>query len=236
TDASDDEASRREPNPAQDVPGVVAPPSAPPVQPSVTPQATPTPTPTPPPATTRPVTVSWILPDPALVPTPITGTGTPQGDVIVLDEVGRTVATAEVGEDGRFSVLPDPDALHQGMSVSIRHIAPTGEVTASAAVGPVVFATPSLAGGLPERFVSRTDADGDGEEDDVELAIEGVAGASVSMSLGRAGEGRIVLDDGIGVVRMLDVSPGLRILDLRYIDQDSGAQGLVVSEPLIVRP
>ncbi|WP_091230135.1 sigma-70 family RNA polymerase sigma factor [Microbacterium sp. 3J1] len=207
---------------------------APPAAPQVSPPGEPTPPPLTSPA--RPLTFSWLLAEPVTVPTSITGTGTPGGEVSVLDEAGRTIATAVVGADGLFSVLPDPDALHQGMSVSVRQVAPTGEVTESAAVGPIVFETPALSAATSGRFRERTDADGDGEADDIELGIEGIAGASVDVSLDRAGSTRIVLDGGAVTAQILDVQPGRQRIDLRYVDPESGALGLVVTAEVIVRP
>lgn len=205
-------------SPPQVGPAVVVP-SDPPVDPPVS-----------------PLMLSWSTESPAAVPPPITGTGTPGAEVTVLDESGLMVARTLVDAAGRFSVQPDPDALHQGMWVQGRHADPAGQVTASDLVGPFTFDTPALAGEPGERTLQSSDSDYDGASDDLEIPLEGIAGAAVGVVLDGDRTTTVTLDDGSGAAVFEDVRPGLHRVSIRYTDPESGAGGPAVDDTITLRP
>ncbi|MGJ0390913.1 sigma-70 family RNA polymerase sigma factor [Microbacterium sp. CGR1] len=182
-----------------------------------------------------PVTVEWSIPPSAITPTAITGTGAAGAEVEILDETGLAIASTVVDSAGAFSVLPGVEALHQGMSISVRHAAPSGEHTVSAPIGPYFFETPSLAE-VSDGFLVRTDLDGDGSRDDVALLLQGIAGATVSVSVDGAPATSVVLTEASTPVSVLDVRPGLRQVTVRYIDPDTGATGVAEVERILVSP
>jgi hypothetical protein len=183
-----------------------------------------------------PVTISWtILPTTAALPT-ITGTGTPGAAVEIVDETGRVVATATVGADGTFSVRPDVDTLHQGISISMRHISPTtGEQTVSEPTGRAYFPVPGLAEGS-DGVISRTDVDGDGRRDDLTLDVRGVAGSTASVSVDGGPASTVLLTGDSTFVSFVDIRPGLHRVTLRYVDPATGALGIADTDHILVVP
>ncbi|MGN7950236.1 sigma-70 family RNA polymerase sigma factor [Microbacterium sp. 22215] len=183
-----------------------------------------------------PVTISWIIPPGSTDIPPITGSGTPGAQIAIIDEGGLVVATAIVDEAGTFSVVPDADALHQDMSVSVRHTAPdTGEVTVSDPIGPIGFDTPVLAD-HSNGFLARTDVDGDGEHDDLALVVQGIVGATVSLSFDGGPASTVLLSDASTVATLLDVPPGFRKVTVRYVDPVTGALGVAEVDRILVSP
>lgn len=181
-------------------------------------------------------TLTWSMVRPAAVPPPITGTGAPGGDVIILDEAGAIVGSAIVDAEGLFSVQPEPDALHQGMIITAQHTDPVGVTTRSDPIGPVEFDVPSLAGDPSDRTLQSTDADYDGATDDLELSIEAIPGATVTVVLDGDVTATVVLDGSAATATFLDVRPGLHRLALRYTDPQSGAAGPATAETVNLRP
>lgn len=183
-----------------------------------------------------PVTISWtILPTTAALPT-ITGTGAPGAAVEIVDETGRVVATAIVGADGTFSVRPDVDTLHQGISISMRHISPTtGEQTVSEPTGRTYFPVPGLAEDS-DGVISRTDADGDGRRDDLTLDVRGVAGSTASVSVDGGLASTVLLTGDSTFVSFVDIRPGLHRVTLRYVDPATGALGVADTDHILVVP
>ena len=216
-------------------PQEAAPPAAP-AEPRTQPSGTPPAAPIAEQPIDRPLTVSWVVPASSVVPPPITGTGTAGSRVEIVDEAGRIIATALVDARGTFSVRPDADALHQGMSITLRQTAPsTGEQTSSEPVGPVVFDAPELAD-ESDGFVRRTDADGDGSIDDVDLALVGLAGATVVVTVDGGTESRVTLTEEPTVMSILDVHPGIHRIIVRYVDPVTGALGVAEAESILVVP
>lgn len=210
-------------------------PSAP-AAPSAPPQAQPPAAQIQEPPRDEPLTVSWIIPASSTVPPPIVGTGTPGAQIEIIDEVGRAVATAVVDAAGQFSARPDPDSLYQGMSISARHTSPlSGEQTVSDPVGPLVFETPALAADS-DGLVDRTDADGDGVGDDIELMLQGVAGATVAVSIDGDIRSTVVLTEALTIAQVLDIRPGLHRVTVRYVDPVTGGLGPAEVENIIVGP
>ena len=183
-----------------------------------------------------PVTISWtILPTEAALPT-ITGTGTPGAAVEIVDETGRVVAAAIVGADGTFSVRPDADTLHQGISISMRHTSPTtGEQTVSEPTGRTYFPVPGLAEDS-DGIISRTDADGDGRRDDLTLDVRGVAGSTASVSVDGDPASTVLLTGDSTFVSFVDIRPGLHRVTLRYVDPATGALGIADTDHILVVP
>lgn len=215
-------------------------PTPPPTAEPAPPRAAPTPPPTPPPTeepTDLSPTISWLIPQPATIPPDVTGTGTPGGEISILDESDRVIGTTLVAEDGTFSVALDPSSLHQGMTIAARHRSPiTAQETRSEPLGPIVFDLPSVLGAGEARVLDRTDLDDDGSADDVEITVHGVAGASVLMSVDGEQRPAMVLENGMHAETLLDLRPGLHRIALRYVDPASGALGPEAVESILVRP
>ncbi|WP_447912043.1 sigma-70 family RNA polymerase sigma factor [Microbacterium phyllosphaerae] len=182
-----------------------------------------------------PVTVEWSTPPSATLATAIIGTGAAGAEVEVLDETGRVIASTVVDSVGAFAVLPDTEGLHQRMSISVRHTAPSGEQTVSAPIGPFSFETPSLAE-VSDGFLVRTDLDADGARDDIRLLIQGVPGSTVSVSVDGEASTSVVLTETSTTVSVLDVRPGLRQITVRYVDPVTGATGVAEVERILVSP
>ncbi|WP_341956522.1 sigma-70 family RNA polymerase sigma factor [Microbacterium sp. LWH13-1.2] len=182
-----------------------------------------------------PVTVAWSVPTSMIVPTAVTGTGAAGAEVEILDEAGLVIASTVVDSAGSFSVLPDVEGLHQGMSISVRHTALTGEQTVSAPIGPFSFETPSLAE-VSDTFIPRIDADADGARDDISLLLQGISGSTVSVSVDGGAAMRIVLTEASTRVSVLDVRPGLRQITVRYVDPVTGVLGLAEVQGILVSP
>ncbi|WP_311244841.1 sigma-70 family RNA polymerase sigma factor [Microbacterium sp. WCS2018Hpa-23] len=182
-----------------------------------------------------PVTVEWSVSTPMIVPTALVGTGAAGAEVEILDEAGLVIASTVVDSAGEFSVVPDVEALHQGMSISVRHTALTGEQTVSAPIGPFSFETPSLAE-VSDTFIPRIDADGDGARDDISLLLQGISGSTVSVSIDGEAATSVVLTEASTVVSVLDVRPGLGQITVRYVDPVTGALGLAQVEDVLVSP
>lgn len=182
-----------------------------------------------------PVTVEWHVSTSMIVPTALVGTGAAGAEVEILDETGLSIASAVVDSAGAFSVLPGAEALHQGMSISVRHTALTGEQTVSAPIGPFFFETPSLAE-VSDTFIMRTDLDADGSRDDISLWLQGITGSTVSVSVDGEAAMSVVLTEASTVVSVLDMRPGLRQITVRYVDPVTGALGLAEDEDILVSP
>lgn len=212
------------------VPGV---PSVP-VRPSIPPTSDPT-DPVIPKPLDRVVTVVWEVTDASAVPPAITGTATPGAQIDILDEGGAVIATTTADGAGAFSVSLDPDTLRQGMSIAARQTSPTtGAQTTSDAVGPLDFAVPTVVDSGTN--TSRVDADGDGAEDDVELTLQGIEGATVSVAIDGAPPTEALLTTGSTVVGLLDVPLGSHDVVVRYLDPATGALGLAQRQRIVVVP
>lgn len=183
-----------------------------------------------------PLTLSWSVPASAVVPPPLTGTGTPGARVDIIDRFGRIVGTTLVPADGEFSVSPDADAMYQGMLVTARHTSPVdGDVTVSAAVGPVVFEVPSLSD-RSDGVVRRSDADGDGASDDIALELHGLEGSTVSLTIDDDAASSALLSDSSTIASLLDVRLGAHRVTVRYVDPATGAVGPAEEEHIVVIP
>ncbi len=183
-----------------------------------------------------PVTISWSVLPTTTVPPMITGTGTPGAAVEIVDETGRVIATTVVDADGTFSVRPEFDTLHQGMSISLRHTSPiTGAQTVSEPTGRVYFPVPGLAEDS-DGVISRTDSDGDGRRDDLSLDVRGVAGATATVSVDGGPESTVVLTGASTIVSFVDIRPGLHRVTLRYVDPATEALGFADTDHILVLP
>ncbi len=189
-----------------------------------------------PPVVEPPVTMDWSIdPSTGFAPT-ITGTGTPGAAVQIIDETGLVIATTIVDSAGGFSVRPDVDMLHQGMSISMRHTSPTtGAQTVSDQTGRRYFPVPGL-GEDSDGVVARVDSDGDGRRDDLSLDVRGVSGATASVSVDGDPASFVVLGDSSTIVSFVDVRPGLHRITLRYVDPVTGAVGFADTDNILVRP
>ncbi|CAN7210978.1 sigma-70 family RNA polymerase sigma factor [Microbacterium foliorum] len=183
-----------------------------------------------------PVTISWSILPTTAVPPVITGTGTPGAAVEIVDETGRVIATTVVTADGTFSVRPDIEFLHQGISISMRQTSPTtGEQTASEPTGPVYFPVPGL-GEDSDGVISRTDSDGDGRRDDLALDVRGNAGSTASVSVDGGPASTVVLTGASTIVSFVDIRPGLHRVTLRYVDPATGTFGFADTDHILVVP
>lgn len=184
----------------------------------------------------EPVTITWSILPGMVVPPTITGTGTPGAAAEIVDETGRVIAATVVDADGTFAVRPDVDAIHQGISVTMRHTSPTtGEQTVSESTGRVYFAVPGLAEDS-DGVISRTDSDGDGRSDDLSLDVRGVAGSTVSVALDGNPASTALLTDSWAIMSFVDVRPGLHRVTLRYVDPVTGALGFADTDHILVVP
>lgn len=183
----------------------------------------------------RAVTVVWDITDASAVPPAITGTATPGAQIEILDEGGAVIATTTADGSGEFSLRLDPDSLRQGMSISARQTSPiTGAQTLSDTVGPLAFAVPTV--GDSGTNTSRVDADADGTADDVELTLQGVAGATVSVAIDGAPSTEVMLTEGPTIAVMLDVPLGSHDVVVRYVDPATGDLGLAELQRIVVVP
>ncbi|WP_394195233.1 sigma-70 family RNA polymerase sigma factor [Microbacterium foliorum] len=188
------------------------------------------------PPVAEPVTMDWSILPGTTVPPTITGTGTPGAAVQIIDETGLVIASTLVGPDGDFSVRPDVDTLHQGMSISMRHTSrTTGVRTVSDPTGRLYFPVPGLAEDS-DGAISRVDSDGDGRRDDLSLDVRGVAGSTASVSLDGETASLALLDDSSTIVSFIDIRPGLHRITLRYVDPATGILGISDTDYILVVP
>ena len=188
------------------------------------------------PPVVEPVTMDWSILPGTTVPPTITGTGTPGAAVLIVDETGLVIASTLVGPDGDFSVRPDVDTLHQGMSISMRHTSrTTGVRTVSDPTGRLYFPVPGLAEDS-DGAISRVDSDGDGRRDDLSLDVRGVAGSTASVSLDGETASLALLDDSSTIVSFIDIRPGLHRITLRYVDPATGTLGISDTDYILVVP
>jgi RNA polymerase sigma factor (sigma-70 family) len=227
----------RPPSPPVQQPPVVEPPVVEP--PVVEPPVAEPPAQQPPvvePSVDNPVTVTWRILPTATVPPPITGTGMPGAAVEIVDEAGRVIATTVVDADGTFSVRPEVDLLHQGMSISMRHTSPTtGERTVTEPTGRTYFPVPGLAEDS-DGLIWRTDSDGDGRRDDLTLDVRGVAGSTASVSVDGGPASTVLLTGASTIVSFVDIRPGLHRVTLSYVDPVTGALGFADTDHILVMP
>lgn len=154
----------------------------------------------------------------------------------IIDETGLVIASTLVGPDGDFSVRPDVDTLHQGMSISMRHTSrTTGVRTVSDPTGRLYFPVPGLAEDS-DGAISRVDSDGDGRRDDLSLDVRGVAGSTASVSLDGETASLALLDDSSTIVSFIDIRPGLHRITLRYVDPATGVLGISDTDYILVVP
>ncbi len=100
---------------------------------------------TPPPVAASEFRITQSIAQNSLVPDPLGGTGAPGALVTVVDENGVVLDSALVDDDGVFVVDVSGESTHQGMTLSVRHHDDAGVTEWAPDIGPLTFATPTIA-------------------------------------------------------------------------------------------
>jgi len=205
--------------------------SRPPVFPSLPPLL---PSPSATPRIVAPLAFAWEVPHGTEVPPLLIGTAHPGAVVSARDESGVQLARALVGADGAFAMDISGDLLRQGMTVTLEHIHPeAGVVGTATAIGPLTFSVPALADVVDGVPIQRVDGDGDGEADDVELALLTASGSTLHVSVDGAPAVIVAPSPGGDVVVLVDVALGEHDVRIRFTDAD-GRLGVAVAETIVV--
>ncbi|MEV7610415.1 sigma-70 family RNA polymerase sigma factor [Microbacterium sp. NPDC089320] len=178
---------------------------------------------------------SWDMSSPLAVS--VSGTGIPGSAVAVIDELGWTLAEGVVDDDGGFELSVSGDRLRQGMTLTVQHTAPAGDVDLSEPAGPLVFPVPVISGDEPRLHLDSGDADADGEHDDALVTLEGIPGGWVQVAVdGVVLTHLISIDEVTSDDFIPDIPLGFHLLTLRYIDVESGLTGPGAEYAVVVTP
>jgi hypothetical protein len=168
----------------------------------------------------------------APVPAAITGRGVAGAEIVARDAEGRTLGTAVVGADSAFALDLDTATAAEATTVRlIQRIVGWADSAPSPEIGPFVLPTPELTGPDGADTVTRTDLDADGEADDAQLLLSGIAGQHVVVSIDGLSTGRVHLLEEAPLARYApDLSLGTHAFTIRY----SNAEGTRFGRPLEV--
>jgi hypothetical protein len=194
-----------------------------------TPTSTPTPTPEPEPEPVRTAapTMHQVLDTSAPIPSSITGTGVAGAAVVLIDESDAPLSETTVASDGTFRADIPADLLRAGMTVRAVQTAPDELASvASAPVGPFTAPAPVItteAGTLEGVLV---DGDFDGIADDLRILLDGLRGATVTVSVDGVATGNRHVLSGDPLLRVVrNTTPGTHVIGIRYLDPASGRMG-----------
>jgi hypothetical protein len=165
----------------------------------------------------------------SLVPDLLEGIGASGAVVTVIDENGALLDTALVDEDGAFVLDVSGVATHQGMTLRVRqHDAATGVTERAEDIGPLTFATPTIApadqGACREASLGAVSC--------VHLRAEPEAWVQLLDEQGRSRTVRLPSDDDGGVfIRSGADEP---FVAARYIDPKTKRAGVTVLLPAAI--
>lgn len=184
---------------------------------------------TPPPVDAPEFRITQSIAQNSLVPDLLEGIGVPGAVVTAVDENGALLDTALVGDDGVFELDVSGEATHQGMTISVRqHDAETGVTQWMQDIGPVTFATPTIApadqDACPEASLGAVSC--------LHLRAEPDAWVELLDEQGRSRTIRLPADDGEGVVIRSGVDEPF--VAARYIDPTSKRAGVTVLLPAAI--
>lgn len=232
----DSDASREPETPG---PGESQPPLTPlsivPAPSTAVPTPTPTPTPTdapsetPPPIDLAEFRITRSIAQDSLVPDLIEGVGAAGAVVTVTDESGVMLDTGVIDEDGAFVLDVSGEALRQGMTLSVRQYdAATGVTEWAEAMGPLTFATPTIAAAdqdaCPEASLGAVSC--------LHLSAAPDAWVELLDEQGRSRTVRLATDDIDGIVVRSGV--GEPFVAARYIEPSTGRAGVTVLLPAAI--
>lgn len=163
------------------------------------------------------------------VPDLLEGIGVPGAIVTVVDEKGAVLDTALADPGGAFVLDVSGEATHQGMTLGVmQHVAATGVTEWAERIGPLTFATPTIASAdqdaCPEASLAAVSCLHLRAEPDAWVELLDEEGRSRTVRLPAAA------DDGM-VIRSRADEP---FVAARYIDPRSKRAGLTVLLPAAI--
>jgi RNA polymerase sigma factor (sigma-70 family) len=217
-------------------PGSDPEPTAPPSTPIVGGPPSPTPSPdgeTAEPPAPAPFAFTNGMESDATVPDMLAGVGTPGARVVLLDDVGATLAETTVAADGTFAADVSGPELHQGMTIHAEHT-PTeaGSVPTTTVLGPLTFAEPSVSLSDDADVPSgQAAAPGSGPRPTV-IRVAGVAGTWVVITFAdQVALLHLVEGDFDGM--LFDLRPGSNRVTAQYVDPLTGRGGIIVERHIV---
>ena len=151
----------------------------------------------------------------------VTGDGEPGATVTLRDESSTAIATALVGQDGRWSVvLPDPQ--RDGSVLTATQLDAAGNSSpASSPSAAITFQRPQIPTPAPATLVPST-----GGSTVVQVELAGLEGYSVQVYIDGLGTGNLHTLEATPIVRVTPpLADGVHSIGVRYFDPNSGRPG-----------